>query len=500
MLRRPDTAVGLLRRAAHESGDAEAYVEVDSRLSFGNWDRSADGLAGALAGLGVRFGDVVSLLLPSSADYAVCYQACMRLGAISSGINTRLGATEVDDILARTDSGLLILDDAIEPPRKSPRIVLRSQLASLYAHSPLPCWPQIAPSTPVALVWTSGTTGRPKGAVFDHANLEAVSAGAGEMGATADRRISATPFPHVGYMSRQWEEIDKLITTVIPPTPWRAHEALALMVDERVTVGQGVPTQWRLLLDLPHFDEADLTSLRIAGTGAAVVPPTLVREMLARLGCPVVIGYTSTEAAITTGSVSGDSVETVCNTVGRARSNVELRIVDEQSRPVATGEVGRVSCRSGAVMRRYWRDADLTAQVLDTNGWLTTGDLGRLDDRGYLTLVGRRTEMYIRGGYNVYPAEVERVVSTHPEVEQVAVIGRPDPVLGEIGIAFVVRVNGSALSDSGIRAWCRRELADYKAPDRVRFIADLPLTAMGKIDKVALARDFGEDDLGTWLS
>jgi acyl-CoA synthetase (AMP-forming)/AMP-acid ligase II len=231
-----------------------------------------------------------------------------------------------------------------------------------------------------------------------------------------------------------------------------------------------------------------------------------------RLGCPVVVGYTSTEAAITTGTRPGDTPEVIHRTVGRPRDTVALRIVDDavndsvvkdsavkdsavkdsavkdSVQTVATGQVGRVQCKSEAVMRGYWRDPQRTAQVLDTDGWLTTGDLGYLDEQGYLTLVGRRSEMYIRGGYNVYPAEVERVLADHPGVRQVAIVGRPDPVLGEIGVAFVVPAGPSGPAADELRAWTRRSLADYKAPDLVELVPELPLTAMAKIDKHDLAK------------
>jgi acyl-CoA synthetase (AMP-forming)/AMP-acid ligase II len=292
-------------------------------------------------------------------------------------------------------------------------------------------------------------------------------------------------------MSRAYEEIDKVITTVIPATPWKAGEMLALMGDERVTVGQGVPTQWRLMLDHPAFEATDLSALRIAGTGAATVPPDLVREMQQRLGCPVVIGYTSTEAAITSGTRPGDTPEVMARTVGRARGNVELDVVDADGKPAPVGEVGRVRCRSGAVMRGYWRDPERTAGVLDPNGWLSTGDLGFLDDDGYLTLVGRRSEMYIRGGYNVYPAEVERVLSQHPSVAQVAIVGAPDPVLGEIGVAYVVAAPGATPDLDSLRAFSAQTLADYKSPDQLVLLDELPLTSMGKTDKRALPRGFG---------
>ncbi len=500
------TADETLRAVAEVHGDRDAYVEAGGdRLTFAEWDAAADGTAAALAQLGVREGDVVALLLPSSADYAVCYQAAMRLGAITSGINPRLGPTEVASILRRSRPRIVVGPLDLPVPGRSPggarpdadgawptpiaaagtTVVDRADLRAWRsldrpAHLPAP-----DPARPVAVVWTSGTTGEPKGAVFDHRNLAAVSVGAGPLRAPFDRRISPTPFSHVAYMTHLTEEIEYVITTIVPATPWKAEAVLAQMAAERVTVGQGVPSQWRLLLDRPEFDDADLGALRICGTGAAPVPPSLVREMKARLGVPVVIGYTSTEAALTTGSQPDDSPDVIARTVGRARENVAIRVVDDDGRVVPDGDVGNVECRSDAAMRGYWEDAARTAAVLRPDGWLRTGDGGWLDGDGYLTLVGRRTEMYLRGGYNVYPVEVERVVSELPSVSQVAVVSRPDPVLGEIGVAFIVPA-GPPPSRDEVRACVKRSIADYKAPDVVEIVAELPLTAVGKVDKRAL--------------
>jgi acyl-CoA synthetase (AMP-forming)/AMP-acid ligase II len=196
----------------------------------------------------------------------------------------------------------------------------------------------------------------------------------------------------------------------------------------------------------------------------------------------VVVAYTSTEAAITTRSRIGDADEVISGTVGRASEGVEVEVI------AAPGEVGRVRCRSAAVMRGYWGDPVRTAEVLDNNNWLTTGDLGRFDDAGNLVLVGRKSEMYIRGGYNVYPAEVEGVLGEHAAVDKVAIVGLPDPVLGQIGAAYVVPAPGAAPELDDLRAWCRRRLADYKAPDRLELLTELPLTSMLKVDKQALLR------------
>jgi acyl-CoA synthetase (AMP-forming)/AMP-acid ligase II len=481
------TTVALLRDTAQAVPDGEAFVDGSVRLSFGAWDRAADGLATALADRGVGKGDVVGLLLPSSADYAVAYAAAMRLGAITTGINLRLGPAEVASIVERTMPKVVVVDEGIDPPAGVASALRRSELAACYELDPPSLLPDLDPSDPVAIVWTSGTTGVPKGAVFDHATLRDMAPGAGALSADGDRRLSPLPFAHVGYMTRMWDELAHRITTVITPTPWKAAGALRLVEEERVTVGQGVPTQWALMLADPGFESTDVSSLRLASTGAARVPAELVREMRERLGCPVVVRYASTEASLITGTRLGDPDEVVAETVGRASDGVELRLVGEEGDPVATGEVGLVQCRSGAAMRGYWHDPERTAEVLDGDGWVSTGDLGWLGDDGNLRLVGRRTEMYVRGGYNVYPAEVEAVLGEHPGVDRAAVVGLPAPVLGDVGWAFVVPTPGATVDPDELRAWCRDRLADYKAPDHVRVVDDLPLTSMLKVDKRALA-------------
>ena len=483
----------LLRDAAAAHPERDAYVHGDKRSSYAWLDRAADGFAATLLDHGVGRGDVVVLLLPSSTKFAVCYLGALRIGAITSAINLRLGPIERASIISRTEPKVTVLGDgATIPEGVDPGHVLHvSDLKDAFAADPPTRLPRLDPTDPTCIVWTSGTTGAPKGAVYDHERQAAISRNVGELTRPGDRRLVVLPFPHVGYMTRMWDELANATTIVLAGEPWSAAETLRIIRDERITMATGVPTQWQAVLDHPDVTITDFSSLRVAGIGAAAIPPELVRRMREQLGCPVITRYTCTEAGVTTSTLVTDTPDVIAHTVGRPTPDVELRIVvPETGAEQPTGEVGEILSRSPAMMREYWKDPELTASVIDADGWLHTGDLGFVGDDGNLRIVGRRKEMYIRGGYNVYPAEVEATLTEHPAVARVAVVGAPDDRLGEIGVAFVVPVRGADPADlerDALRAWCRARVADYKAPDRVVVVVELPVTSMMKVDKTALA-------------
>jgi acyl-CoA synthetase (AMP-forming)/AMP-acid ligase II len=495
------TTAELLRAAAGRHPDREAYVHEDRRVTYEWLDRAADGFAATLLDADVRPGDVVCLMLASSIKFAACYLGALRVGAITSAVNGRLGPGEQRSILERTSPAVTVLGDGREvPPGADPgRVVpVRELKAAFGAAAPAPPdLPQLAPTDAACIVWTSGTTGAPKGAVFDHARMAAISANIGQLTEPGDRRLVVLPFPHVGYMTRMWDELANGTTIVIAGEPWSAGETLRLIREERITMGTGVPTQWELVLDHPDLARTDFSALRVCGIGGAAIAPDLVRRMRETLGCPVITRYTSTEAGVTTSTVVGDADDVIATTVGRPAPDVELRIVapgaGSASEPLPDGDVGEIVCRSPAMMRGYWHDPATTATVIDGDGWLHTGDLGRIGPDGNLRIVGRLKEMYIRGGYNVYPAEVESVLADHPAVAQVAVVGAPDPVLGERGTAFVVPADAARPPTlDALRDWCRARIADYKAPDRLEVVGAFPLNATHKVDKAALAATIEE--------
>jgi acyl-CoA synthetase (AMP-forming)/AMP-acid ligase II len=477
----PETIADAMEVARERIGDREAYVEVATgrRLSFGEWVSAADGVAAELAARGVGAGDVVAVTLPPSIDYAIACAAILRLGGVATGINSRLGQREVTAILGRCRPARVISEHG------GGREMTRAQLARPRP-APRPAHRGDAVD-PAVIIWTSGTTGLPKGAWLDHRNLAAAVRTAGVMTQPFDRRINGMPMAHAGYMAKLWEQFALGVTHVLTPAPWTADSMRRVLVDECITVGAGVPTQWAKLLELSDITHADLSALRVCLAAAAPAPPELVERMRTVLGCPVVVRYAMTESPSITGTSPDDPPEVQYRTVGRPQAEMTVELVDETGAPVPPGEVGRVRVSGPCVMRSYWDDAEATREVLDDAGRLTSSDLGRFDDDGNLILVGRASELYIRGGYKVYPLEVEHVLAEHPAVDAVAVVGAPRPVIGEVGLAFVVPAPGAEPPDlATLRSWVADRLADYKAPDELHLVDALPLTPMLKVDKAAL--------------
>jgi acyl-CoA synthetase (AMP-forming)/AMP-acid ligase II len=464
----------LLEAAAEVHGDREAYVEPGARITFARWIARARAVAAQFLELGVGKGDVVMLWLPSGIDYAICYAAAAMIGAITAGLNPRLGRREIESILAQTDPALLVADPSLGGLPDGSPILERADMADAVAVALPPV--ELTRRDPVALIFTSGTTGTPKGAVYDADRLAAGAAAAGVMSAPYDRRLTSTPFAHAGYMFKLWDQLLWGSTLVIPPTPWSAQGMFDVLRSERVTVAGGVPTQWAKLLEIDDVSRKTLPHVRIGIVATAPASRELVSRVAERIGVPLVVRYAMTECPTICGTEPDDSPETQFRTVGRPAPGTDIRI----------GADGVVEVRGPCVMRGYWRNPELTAQVL-ADGWLRTGDIGTLGDDGNLTLIGRSGDMYIRGGYNVHPGEVERVLTAHVRVKQAAVLGRSAPVIGELGVAVVVPADGEPPPTlAELRSFVAADLSDYKAPDELLVVDELPLTAMFKPDRAAL--------------
>jgi acyl-CoA synthetase (AMP-forming)/AMP-acid ligase II len=506
----------LLRAAARQAPDAEAFRYHNDRLSYRDWDTLADQTAAALAGRGIRRGDVVALLLPSTPFYLIAYLAAARLGAITTGINVRYRRTEIGHILRQSGAKVLVAVDAwhgadfraaVDAPRAElPELhevvsiaagTLRASTASvveMLSPGPVarPAGAAVArPDDPVAIVFTSGTTGLPKGAWYSHRNLLAlaeIDTRRYRDGANPFRKhlVAGLSFAHIGTMARIAIQIGHIGCSIIHDT-FDPAAALNVIERERLEHLGGIPTQIIMLLDHPDRPRRDLSSLKSVLLGGAPSTPELIRRVQQTLRVEVSVRYSSTEAGIATASLPDDPPETLATTVGKPTPGVELRIVDGDNRPLPVNEAGEVVVRSPATMRGYWRDPEQTAKVIDAEGWIHTGDIGALDAHGYLRLRGRQSEMFIRGGYNVYPAEIEELLATHPKIARAAVIGVPHDVFGEIGWAFVVPRNPTDPPALGeLREFVGRELASFKRPDGLTILPELPLTPMFKVDKRAL--------------
>ena len=489
-----ETLGDALAGAASQFGGVDAYVDGARRLTFAEWLRAADASAAVMAALGVRSGDVVAVYVPSSIEYAVACAAGLRLGAVVTGLNTRLGPREIDAICSRATPALIVHDPSLGaeglpldvPILESSRL---TEIIELRVTADPPAHER-SRSDAAVIIWTSGTTGQPKGAWFDHANLLAIARAAGVISAPFDRKLSATPFAHAGYMGKLWDQIAWASTMVVCPTPWRADEMAHLLATESITVAGGAPTQWEKLLDILESSTGPLPELRIGIVATAPAPPPLIDRARRVLDCTLVVRYAMTESPSIAGTEPDDSDHVKARTVGRAQRGMQIRILGPDGDPVAPGTPGDVEIRGACVMRGYWRDEALSAATISSDGWLHTNDTGYFDQAGNLVLAGRTSEMYIRGGYNIYPLEVENVLLEHPKVAEVAIVGAPAPVIGEIGVAFIVAADPSdPPSIDELASWVRTELADYKAPDELRLLDSLPRTPMLKIDKAPLREE-----------
>ncbi|MGW0324093.1 FadD3 family acyl-CoA ligase [Nocardia sp. NPDC003183] len=459
--------------AADRFGTAEAIVDGPQRLSFIDLAHRVRKAAGAFAAAGIERGDRAAIWAPNSAEWIIAAFGLVTAGGVLVPINTRFKAEEAADVVRRSGAKLLLVQQGFlgsdyTGPQGVPVIDLKSDF--LADGEP---FERAVNGTDIAdIIYTSGTTGRPKGVMMNHRQTLRLYAEWCDLAdlREGDRYLMVNPFFHTfGYKAGL---ISSLIrgATMLPVPVFDVEQVLELVERERVTMLPGPPTLYHALLDAPAT--RDLSSLRAAVTGAADIPVELIRRVKTELPFQsIMTGYGLTEAGTATASRPGDTFEQVATTVGTPCDGVEVRIAEDDE----------VLVRGYSVMQGYFDDPDATTAVIDADGWLHTGDLGSLDLDGRLRINGRKKDMYIVGGFNAYPAEVEAFLLEHPAVAQVAVVGVPDERLGQVGRAFVVAKG--PVSEAELVSWARDRMAGYKAPRSVRFLDELPLNATGKVMK-----------------
>jgi acyl-CoA synthetase (AMP-forming)/AMP-acid ligase II len=341
---------------------------------------------------------------------------------------------------------------------------------------------------PSDILFTSGTTGVPKGVVMTHGRTLGVATDWVAMtGLTAgDVYLMVNPYFHMFGLKAGILASVVSGATMLPEPVFDVDRVLARVAEERVTVLPGPPTLYQAILDHPGRDTHELSSLRVAVTGAADIPVELIRRVHDELPFSrIVTGYGLTEGGTACATSEDDGADAIATTVGRPRPGFEVRVVDADGADVGPDQAGEVLIRGESVMVGYLDDPDETARVLSPDGWLRTGDLGAMDDAGRLRVVGRLKDMFIVGGFNAYPAEIENALLRHPAVQQVAVIGIPDARLGEVGMAFVV-TGREPVTEAELIEWSREQMANYKVPRAVSIVDELPVNATGKVMKDAL--------------
>jgi acyl-CoA synthetase (AMP-forming)/AMP-acid ligase II len=476
-----------VRQAARRFGDLTAFVDPDgSTVSYRQLDERSDAVAALLARRGVGEGDRLVLRVPSDSGYVVAYAGAAKLGAITAGINPRLAPPEQEALVALAEPRAVLSEPGeVAALAAEGRAVVDRQGAP-------PVLPD-DPDRPVAIVFTSGTTGLPKGAVFCDRQLEAVAvadtggawAPAGQAGPAM---LASTQFAHIGITTKlPWYL--RLASRTHILGRWRADDALRTIAEQRMTSIGGVAPQLALMVRSPEAARHSWDHVKTIVVGGAASPPALVAAVRERFGADYSIRYSSTESGgCGTGTAFDAGDDEALHSVGRPRGGIEVSARDEDGREVPAGEVGELWLRSPTQMSGYWRDPRATAAAITPDGWLRTGDLARIEADGLVRLAGRAKEMFIRGGYNVYPAEVEAVLAAHPAVSEVAVVPRPDPVMGEIGVAVVApRDPATPPTLDDVRAFLDGRIAAYKIPEALRLVPELPLTPMQKVDRRALA-------------
>jgi acyl-CoA synthetase (AMP-forming)/AMP-acid ligase II len=496
---RPPNLDAMLRAAVTRNPEGTALVLGDRRVTYAELDRIADNVARNLIAAGFRKGERIAMLLGNCLEFMFCALGAGRAGMIVVPLNTRQRAPEIDYVLQQCQASALVYDGDCEANLPAPRADLRKQwvVGNGRAASFTELMNDAAPATLPALdqedtaylLYTSGTTGNPKGAMLTHASIihSVLNFQYGYSLHDGDVTMLAVPASHVtGLVALILATINVAGTLVILPA-FKAPEFLAIAARERMTYTLMVPAMYNLCLLQPDFDKHDLSAWRIAGFGGAPMPEATIKRLAQALPkLNLCNAYGSTETSSPATMFPPGSPADKINTVGRSVKGAHIIIADDDGCEVPRGQDGELLIAGAMVVPGYWDNADATRSGFVAGYW-RSGDIGRMDADGYVSVVDRKKDMINRAGFKIYCTEVENVMSHHPAIVESAVVGKPDPVLGERVHAFAYSPDGGDEAD--IRSYCAERLSDYKVPDSITFLKEpLPRNANGKILKTELRK------------
>jgi long-chain acyl-CoA synthetase len=465
----------------------------DTALSYGTLDDTTARMAGLLRRKGVRAGDRVGIMLPNVPQFAIVYYGALRAGAVIVPLNVLLKGREVGFHLGDAEASVVFAwhefaeaAEAGAAKAGTDCVVVRpGEFGELVGkHDQTRDIAERSPSDTAVILYTSGTTGTPKGAELTHANLTRNVEVARALFGLDSRSVTLGVLPLFHSFGQTCVLNATLaaggVLTLLPR--FDAGRALEIIERDRVSVFGGVPTMYNALLNHPDRERFDASSLQVCVSGGAPLPVELLREFQSAFGCPILEGYGLSETSPIASFNHRDRVRKA-GSIGTPVEGVEMKLVGENGAEPPRGEVGEIAIRGHNVMKGYWRRPDATAEAISPEGWFRTGDLARVDEDGYFFIVDRKKDLIIRGGFNVYPRELEEVLYEHPAVREVAVVAVPHPELGEeVGAAVAVKA-GAETTEEELREFVKAYVAAYKYPRLIWFVDELPKTATGKILK-----------------
>ena len=481
-------AVDMVWKHAADQGSALAVTSDDVSWTYEELRRRIASWAVRLREADVAHGDRVLLVAPTSAEYVAVYHGILAVGAVAVTVNSTSTPSELAHFLTDSAARLVIASTECEAATNAVAQVAGVECWSLATHTVREA-PQFTPDdlpglAGAAIMYTSGTTGRAKGAELSHAGIIASAQSIIEaLDVTKDDRwAAALPLFHVFGQVTVMRTVLHVGATMSLLPRFDAQALLDLAVAHRITILAGVPTMWNAMVNVPQeFEKSDFASLRMAVSGGAGLPREIARAFEQRFGVALLSSYGLTETAAA-GVCDRSGRPPKPESAGVVWPHVQVRIMDERRRALAPGEVGEIAIRGAMVMKGYWNRPEATAEVMH-DGWFLTGDLGRMDEDDYLWVVGRKKDLIIRGGYNIYPPEVEEALYEHPDIVEAVVLGLPDDHLGEEVAAVIALRPGADFRGTEMRTWMAERLAGYKTPRIYHVVDELPKGATGKLLK-----------------